>query len=223
MSLARTLQSMLITAIISLTSLEPVAHASCEAGQASTMIVMTRTPLSQVEIMTSLRAGHAKVFGSEASDNRLAMAWAQIALETGHGRLTFNHNLGNVSMSSPVDPAYLNNGDKHVYRSFETFADGAEAYWEVLKRCSSALQRFDEGMPTAAATSLKRCHYFEAPVEEYAPTLNGLYKFAHKKVFKDEQREKQERQRRDNDNKRLTEESATANADASSSDVTCGD
>jgi hypothetical protein len=153
-----------------------------------------QTPMTQVELLSALREGHLKAFGKLPSKNRLAMAWGQVAFENGHGKLTFNHNLGNVGTTASDQPTYYNRGDGHWYRHHETFVDGAAAYWEVIKRCSAALARFDQGNPSEAARYLKRCGYFEADLATYTRGFVSLYYFARSRVFAEEEREKQHQQ-----------------------------
>jgi hypothetical protein len=156
---------------------------------------MVQTPMTRGELMNALREGHIRVFGKPASKNRLAMAWGQVAFENGHGKLTFNHNLGNVGPTAADQPRYYNRGDGHFYRHHDDFVSGAAAYWEVIKRCSAALARFDTGNPTEAAMYLKRCGYFEADLVVYTRGFSSLYYFAHSKVFTEEENERQEREK----------------------------
>jgi hypothetical protein len=167
--------------------------AAASTASADTSIVpMVQTPMSRAELVSALREGHVRVFGREASKNRLAMAWGQVALENGQGRLTFNHNLGNVVAGRGQLGYRL--GDHQPYRSFISFADGAEAYWRVISRCMPALLKFDTGRPLDAALWLKRCRYFEAEISEYAPGLTKLYTYAQETVIPEEEHEREERQ-----------------------------
>lgn len=152
-----------------------------------------RTQLTRMELLHALREGHLKVFGTYPSDKRLAMAWGQVAFENGGGKWSFNHNLGNVGASGPDQPVYFNRGDKHWYRSFIDFEDGAAAYWEVIKRCQPALASFGWGNPQEAAIRLKRCNYYEAPLEDYAPGFSRCYYEAIHKWIPEDQREQRER------------------------------
>jgi hypothetical protein len=173
---------------------------------------MTRTSMSRTEIVSTLRDAHVRVFGEAPSTNRLAMAWAQVALENGHGEHVFNHNMGNVSASSRDQPTYYSASDKHVYRSFETFIDGAIAYWEVIKRCTAGIARFDWGNPTDAAVQLQRCGYFEADLDKYTVMLSSLFFTAKRHVLPDEEKERHEKEQRDADERR--EAAIAAGADA---------
>ncbi len=155
---------------------------------------MVQTPMTQVELLSALRDGHVEVFGQLPGHNRLAMGWAQVALENGHGNLTFNHNLGNVVATRRDQPTYRNKGDGGVYRAFDTFTDGAAAYWGTLKHCAVALHQFDAGFPVDATKSLKRCKYFEADVDQYSRAVSSLYYYAQRHLFVEEIHEQRQQQ-----------------------------
>jgi hypothetical protein len=150
--------------------------------------------MTQVELLQALRDGHVKVFGEEPSQNRLSMAWAQVAFENGQGKWSWNHNLGNVNAVNS-QAYFVNPADRHHYRAFDSFVDGAEAYWNTVRHCTAAVKMFDAGAPSAAAGSLKRCGYFEADLEPYARAMASLFSLARHDVFKkeiDERRQQQE-------------------------------
>jgi hypothetical protein len=155
---------------------------------------MVQTPLTETQLLGALRDGHVAVFGTAPSENRLAMAWGQVAFENGGGKLTYNNNLGNVVAANRETPHYYCRSDHHRYRAFETPAEGAAAYWEVIKRCKAALVRFDQGNPYAAAAGLKQCNYFEADLGLYTRGFSQLYYHAKKAVFTEEERERREYQ-----------------------------
>ena len=153
-----------------------------------------RTPMTRTELLGALREGHLRVFGKLPSNNRLAMAWGQVAFENGHGKLVYNHNLGNVGASAPDQPTYFNKGDHHWYRNHDTFVDGAVGYWEVIQRCQPALARFDWGNPHEAAVWLKRCNYFEADLAVYDKGFSSLFYLAKDKVIAEEENERKQRE-----------------------------
>jgi len=153
---------------------------------------MVRTPIEQGELTTVLREGHLQAYGVLPGQNRLIMAWAQVALENGMGRYAYNHNLGNLVPSRGQDSFY-SAGDKHRYRHFDSFIDAAGAYWRVLGRCPPALRAFDAGNPRRAAAALRGCAYFEAPVEAYAEGLVGLQRYAYPNALTEEMREEHQR------------------------------
>ena len=179
-------KKLFVSIVIALTCLVGTA-------QAREHVTTTRTPLTQTELLIALREGHLKVFGKYPSNNRLAMAWGQVAFENGGGKYSYNHNLGNVGASAADQPTYFNKGDKHWYRAFFSFEDGAAAYWEVIKRCQPALARFDTGNPREASVWLKKCNYFEATLEEYTPGFSSLFYTALNKIIPEEAREQERR------------------------------
>lgn len=153
------------------------------------------TPMTSTELLSTLRQAHIEQEGVPPNQSRLAMAWAQAALENAHGRSIYNHNIGNVA---PVkDQNFYYHVKKVRYRSYDTFNDGAKAYWRVVMWCKSAFRMFDAGQPVRAAENLKGCGYYEAEVEPYVRMLSSLYYHALKSVIPEEERERQEKERLD--------------------------
>ena len=130
------------------------------------------TPLSEIELLFLLKYSHTSVFGFEASDARLAVAWSQTALECGRGEKIYNRNIGNIGARKNQLYYVVST---HQYRHFLSFEEGANAYWRTLKKCSSALNAFDSSNPILAAAALKRCRYYDADEEHYAKTMQSLY------------------------------------------------
>jgi hypothetical protein len=188
MSPAKRLATLFILILVIATA-APLASAD-----PSEHVPTVRTPLSRMELLHALREGHLKVFGKYPSDRRLAMAWGQVAFENGGGKWSFNHNLGNVGASAQGQLIYFNRGDKHWYRAFFDFEDGAAAYWEVIKRCQPALASFEWGNPHETAIRLKRCNYFEASLDEYAPGFSRCYSEAITKLIPEDQLEQRQRE-----------------------------
>ena len=122
-----------------------------------------------------LLVGHRTELAVVPSASRLAMAWAQVALENGNGRYSYDHNLGNVGPWAPEQPWYLSRLDQNFYRAFDTFEEAATAYWHVVKRCPAALQQFDQGNGPEAAKYLRSCGYFGADLGAYAKAMTSLY------------------------------------------------
>ena len=147
-----------------------------------------QTPLTRGQLMAMLRKTHNAVFGKAASKKRLAGAWSHVAFENGKGRLTYNHNLGNIAVTTGSQPYYFT-ADRR-YRDFETFEEGAATYWHTIKGCWPAVHGFDVGDPEAAAAGLKRCHYYEADEDIYAAGLKRLLHEANSQVFKEEDDER---------------------------------
>jgi hypothetical protein len=136
------------------------------------------TPLGEKQLMNVLKHTHQEVFDRPASRERLAMAWAQVALENGRGKLTLNHNLGNVGAIK--NQRYYRKGPAR-FRSFSAFHEGGRAYWNVLKNnCAGALQTFRSMDPMLTAKKLRRCGYHRTEVELYGKVLHGLMWTGHK-------------------------------------------
>src|SRR6478735_5228340 len=72
------------------------------------------TPISQVELVTTLRDAHVQQYGFEPSRSRLAMAWAQVALENANGQVMWNHNIGNIGPKKK--DAWYRHSSLTVYR-----------------------------------------------------------------------------------------------------------
>jgi len=131
------------------------------------------TPIATVPLAQVLKEGHIEIFGYAPSNKRLAVAWSQVAIENGQGRLTYNHNLGNISTLKKV-PYYVVAG--HPFRSFPNFKKGAAAYWSVINNmCKSSLPAFDAGAPEWAAKVLYGCGYYGADPVKYGKAMRQLY------------------------------------------------
>lgn len=176
------LVTMVVTAFVAMTHV-----ASADESQQP----MTRTPMTQVELMSAIRDAHVVVFGNEPNDKRLASAWAQVALENGGGSQVYNNNLGNVVITQQGQRYYRVN--KHRFRVFDSPVSGGVVYWSTIKGCSPALAMFDQGNMNKAAEQLKKCRYFEADTETYAKRMCQLYVHAAKKVVPDEQQDRFQR------------------------------
>ncbi len=134
------------------------------------------TQIEQKELFDVLREAHISVLGTVPCDNRVTMAWAQVAFENGRGKKVFNYNLGNTGShpTSPKRPFYRVSG--HRFRAHSNFQEGAEHYWKtILEMCSGALPAFDAGDPSQASQALRRCGYYRAPVEHYTVNLSSLF------------------------------------------------
>lgn len=130
------------------------------------------TPIDDQELVTVLQETHIEVFGQPAPKARIAVAWAQIALENGRGKVAFNHNLGNIGPYRGY-PYY-----KHglsAFRAFPNFHEAAKVYWELLRdRCSAAMFSFDAMNAQYTSMKLRRCGYHGADVEIYGRGLGAL-------------------------------------------------
>jgi hypothetical protein len=169
------IKAFLLTTVFCFLSLTP-AYANYDSLSEKKISEFKRprinTPLTEVELFLLLKNTHTDVFGFEASNARLAVAWSQTALECGRGAKVYNRNIGNIGARK--NQLYYAVAT-HQYRHFLSFEDGAKAYWRVLKKCSSALNAFDSSSPMLAAAALKRCKYYDADEEHYAKTMQSLY------------------------------------------------
>lgn len=130
------------------------------------------TPIEDVELIEVLQETHIEVFGHPASRAKTAVAWGQIAFENGHGKIVFNHNLGNIGPYKG-HPYYKHGLSR--FRAFVNFHEAATVYWELLRdRCSGALASFDAMDAVSTATRLRRCGYHGADIDRYAYGLGAL-------------------------------------------------
>ena len=138
------------------------------------------TPIGKIELAAVLRDGHYAVFGTFPSKKKLAVAWAQVALENGQGKKTFNHNLGKIT-SGKDRPYYI---QRHRFRAHNNFNQGAEDYWRVVKKlCSRSLPFFEKGDPYSAALVLRSCGYYQADKHRYGLAMVKLYRLASKELI----------------------------------------
>lgn len=152
------------------------------------------TPLSESDIARFLYAGYRQLFGVEPSADEMAGAWAQVAIETSHGKRMKNYNFGNIATSGAGPDYYALEVDERVGRnpdvwktialkfvSFDNALSGARGYWSVLaSRFSPALDLFRQGEFLEAAQKLSQMNYFSAPLESsgyrHIAELAGHYK-----------------------------------------------
>jgi len=147
------------------------------------------TPLSDVQLVRALRDSHVENFGFEPSPAKLAMAWAQVALENGQGKFVWNHNLGNIGSPPGTSHEFYVHSSYTSYRSFEGYLEGGVAYWRTVRRCGSAWANFEVGNATASALYLKNCGYYGADTDQYVRGMNELYAYALGNVIPREARE----------------------------------
>ena len=160
------------------------------------------TPISAETLVEVLRDSHVAEYGKAPPRNRLAMAWAQVALENGRGAAVWNFNLGNVGPSRYTNVPWYFHSPGARYRAFDDLQESGRAYWRVVHRCSSALRAFDDGAPQVAAGALKRCGYYGAALAPYVVGLRSLFNQARVEVvpaaerrqrrIREEEREKSE-------------------------------
>lgn len=171
--------------------LSDTAFAQQQAAK-GTRHAMVQTPLTEVELMATLKDAHVEVFGVQASPKRLSMAWAQVAFENGRGKYVYNRNIGNTVTTLPEHNYYCVKGQ--CYRSFASFMESGKLYWATIKHCVAALAAFDTAQSYVAAQKLKDCHYYDGDVKQYASSMSSLYDEAMKRVLPQEEHDRQFKQ-----------------------------
>lgn len=161
------------------------------------IVAKVATPLTEVELARVLREGHLRAFGELPSEDRLAVAWAQCALEHGRGQFIYCHNLGNVTAGSRwVGDVYQLVVQERVRRdpdvwktltlSFRAHASpeaGAADYWILLARSfSSALARFDVGDAAGASDALSAAGFYTARAGAYTAAMVSLLAFYRRSI-----------------------------------------
>lgn len=172
-----------------------------------------RQPLTEVELAVALRTGHGLSFGFHPSANRLAVAWAQCALEHAHGQALDNFCIGNVTAGASWEGDHYvlhvaerikkkeRPGDGGVdvwkdldlkFRSYgapdgpaELRASlGAAGYFSLLAgRYKTALDLFNRGDASKAAYRLGELNYFTADPAKYASAMVGLVTYYQRVVL----------------------------------------
>ena len=155
----------ILISLFCLTFTPQIASSHPNHSKKSLRVKRINTPISEVDLAKALREGHYLAFGKYPSTKRLTVAWAQVALENGRGKYTYNHNLGNISSRKKI-PYYIIYS--HSFLSFKSFNEGAAAYWRVIRNmCKSSLKYFDNGNAYAAGLQLRRCNYYMADKNKY--------------------------------------------------------
>lgn len=148
---------------------------SIAANNKNLIVPKKITPATKVVLINALYNGYIKVFNKKPSLNMLSMSLAQINLENGHGKVIYNHNLGNVGPTYKEKVPYFILGPTK-YKAHNSFTAGAIGYWSHLKHvCSSALPYFDKGNAYTASYVLRACNYYGAPKSKYAKVMAQLF------------------------------------------------
>jgi len=141
---------------------------------------MVHTPLSPVKLAETLKEGHYQKFGTYPNNKRLAVGWAQVALENGKGYYTYNYNFGKIK-SGKTRPHYV---QKHRFRAHRNAIEGAADYWNIVDRiCKRSLTAFNIGAPERAAHILYGCGYYGANKTKYGQEMRKLYSTALRKII----------------------------------------
>ncbi len=141
------------------------------------------TPLSEAELAQHLCASYVKEYGNKPSINRLALSWAQVALENNRGKKVWNNNLGNQGPFRMDQEYYHHLRGGWPYRSFKNPEDSGRSYWKVIEKCGAAFRAFSDGDPIRAAAALKKCNYYSSDEHAYSRTLSSLYYEAKNRVL----------------------------------------
>lgn len=140
-----------------------------------------QTILLPSELVDTIKYSHQNIFGKLPSKRRLALAWAQIALENGQGEKIYNYNLGNIG-AVKYQSYYIVAGSK--FRTFNGFEEGGETYWKTLRDgCSVVLPIFDSGDVVEAALQLERCGYYRVESDKYIVGMSKLVNKFYKNNF----------------------------------------
>jgi hypothetical protein len=142
------------------------------------LVPATLTPLEETEAAKILREAFYRLEQRYPSDDELAMALSQSALETAKWTKMFCGNWGN-SVTSHGPYFQLGNDTKHRYRAFNSVEDGARQWLLVLKNAFPLSWELLGSADTSAyAISLKGGkygEYYEAPTSQYIKALNSHY------------------------------------------------
>jgi len=171
----------------------PVQVVADEEGPEPREVPREPTPQTEVELARLLVQAHQIVFGAPPNDQRLSVAWAQVALEGGRGRDIECNNFGNIIMpETGVGDFYVLKATERTrknpkarlekweqvnmrFRAYRTPLDGAVAYWRLIKdRYTDALAFFDQGNGFLAARRLAEAGYMTAEAQPYASGMGSL-------------------------------------------------
>lgn len=146
-----------------------------------------KTPLDERDLGDVLIAGHRAAFGSEPSPSRIAVAWAQNALEAARGKAIWNHCLGNITAGPdwPGDFWTIDTEEQFTpgvwktihmhFRAHDSAEAGAVDWWKrMAQRYAAALPYFDRGDAAGAAVCLHGLRYFTADATVYARGMASL-------------------------------------------------
>jgi len=154
-------------------------------------VARIRTPLSELELLEALRDGHRVVFGVDPSASRLAVAWAQCALEHARGKALDGYDLGNVTCGPSWQGDYYTLAcDERVsrnpdvwkrltlrFRSFAAAEEGAASYWRTIAgRYVRVLAYFDRADAAGAGHTLSILGWYTALEAAY---IAGMVKLEH--------------------------------------------
>lgn len=134
-----------------------------------------KTPSSQNEIVSNIVAAWPEVFGGKPTLSQIAKTWAQIAIETGHGKYFLNYNIGNIDWTPGFPGNYFIGSDvvaigndpnnKKSYhpkrRAYSNLFEGVKDYLTLLKHRAPVMQTLQKGGPKDFSTALAKVHYYD--------------------------------------------------------------
>jgi len=85
-------KTLMLAAAIAMPIVPRIANAQVALSK-TYLVPMKNTPISRADLAAALLRGHIKEFGKLPSENRLSMGLAQVSLENGNGKYSYNHNL----------------------------------------------------------------------------------------------------------------------------------
>ena len=147
------------------------------------LVAKKKTPLTEQQVADTLCESYLELHGKFPSKNRLAIGWAQIALENSRGKKIWNNNIGNQGPFRMDQEYYHHLRKGWPYRSFKTPKQSGISYWNIISKCSMASQAFDAGNPVVATAYLKKCNYFSSDLNQYTQNLVSLYYEAQQKII----------------------------------------
>lgn len=144
----------------------------------------TKTPYAdpRAGLIAVLATAYRNVLQKDATPETLAMAWAQVSLETGRTRHMYNWNVANITASKRyrgcVHRLELPASEPPWYRAYRSDVAGAEDYWRLLARSyPESLAAFGTGDAKLAAKRLKaEGPFYTAPEAGYGDALALLYR-----------------------------------------------
>lgn len=161
-----------------------------------------KTPASEDMIVSAIKTAWSKIFGETPNLAQIGKAWAQIAIECGHGQYIFNNNVGNMNWTKGFSGDYYetkdsitvgnNPANRRVYtakmRSYSNLLQGVADYLHLLKNRPGVMKALQTGSPKDFSYALADVHYYDAHIRDdyvnkdgkkvggYTSGLSNIYK-----------------------------------------------
>jgi hypothetical protein len=159
----------------------------------------TKTSASQNEIISAIVAVWGEVFGGKPTLSQVAKTWAQIAIETGHGKYFLNNNIGNIDWTPGFTGDYYIGSDtvavgndpnnRKTYhpkrRAYRNLFDGGKDYLMLLKHRAPVLETLQKGSPREFSTALAKVHYYDPSVRDDYVDKNGKRQHGYNSLLAD--------------------------------------